>query len=113
VSNMAFVLRFPALCTEGVTRRDEYQPCDKPAVAVRHNPESGEPYPVCARHARADMVPLPDLIAAVRAQVAHLLPAESLALTIALAQIRRGEPVTPNITAMCAITLSRLAKGDS
>src|SRR5665647_3120597 len=70
VSDLAFVLRFPALCTEGVTRRDEFQPCDKPAVAVRLDPESGEPYPVCARHARADMVLLPDLIAAVRAQVA-------------------------------------------
>ena len=69
MSDLAFVLRFPALCIEGVTRRDEYQPCDKPAVAVRIDPESGL-YPVCARHARGEMVLLVVLIAAVRAQVA-------------------------------------------
>lgn len=69
MSDPALVLRFPALCTEGVTRRDEFQPCDKPAVAVRFDPESGL-YPVCARHARADMVLLVVLIAAVRAQIA-------------------------------------------
>ena len=70
MTNLAFVLRFPSECEEGVTRRDEFQPCDKPAVAVRMDPGFGEFYPVCARHARADMVPLPDLISAVRAQVA-------------------------------------------
>ena len=67
---LAFVLRFPGECTEGVTRRDEFQPCDKPAVSVRIDPEESGPYPVCARHARGEMVPLADVIAAVRAQVA-------------------------------------------
>lgn len=45
-------------CTEGVTRRGQYVPCDKTTVAVRYDPDSGDPYPVCAHHARADMVPL-------------------------------------------------------
>lgn len=48
----------PAECHEGVTRRDEYQPCDKLAVAWRLDDE-GSPYPVCAFHTRGDrMVPL-------------------------------------------------------
>jgi len=76
--DLTFVLAHPRECTEGVTRRDEFQPCDKPAVAVRIDPECGEPYPVCARHARADMVPLPDLIAAARAQVAAEIRASRL-----------------------------------
>lgn len=66
MSDLALVLRYPHECTEGVTRRDEFQPCDKPAVAVRIDPDGGPPYPVCARHARAEMVPLADLIAAIR-----------------------------------------------
>jgi hypothetical protein len=45
-------------CHEGVTRREEFQPCEKTAVAMRLDPEEGHPYPVCARHARADMVSL-------------------------------------------------------
>ena len=61
--DLTFVRRFPRECGEGVTRRGEFQPCDKPAVAVRIGPEEGEPYPVCAHHARAVMVPLADLLA--------------------------------------------------
>ena len=53
-------------CEAGVTRRDEFQPCDKPAVALRNDPEDGEPYPVCAYHAHGDMVTLPDLIDTLR-----------------------------------------------
>lgn len=53
-------------CSEGVTRRGEYQPCDKTTVAVRYDPEDGSPYPVCAYHARADMVPLAKIMEAVR-----------------------------------------------
>lgn len=45
-------------CTEGVTRGEAFQPCDKPAVAYRRDPESNEPYPVCAYHCRGEMVPL-------------------------------------------------------
>ena len=75
-TDLTFVLGDSRECTEGVTRRDEFQPCDKPAVAVRIDPEGGEPYPVCARHARADMVPLPDVIAAVWNAAADFVDAQ-------------------------------------
>ena len=39
-------------CPEGVTRMGEYQPCDKPAVGWRIDPEHGGTYPVCKRHHR-------------------------------------------------------------
>lgn len=64
--DLTFVRRFPGECVEGVTRHGEFQPCDKPAVAVRIDPEESEPYPVCAYHARAVMVPLADLLAGAR-----------------------------------------------
>ena len=39
-------------CHAAVTRRDEMEPCDKPAVTLRNDdPESDRPYPVCRRHA--------------------------------------------------------------
>jgi hypothetical protein len=60
--DLRFVRRFPDTCTEDVTRKGESQPCDKPAVAARLDPEEGTPYPVCAYHASADMVPLRVLI---------------------------------------------------
>lgn len=50
-------------CFEGVTRSDVYQLCDRVAVALRHDPEDGQPYPVCVRHVRGDMVPLDDVCA--------------------------------------------------
>ena len=53
-----------SVCDEGVTRRGEYQPCEKVAVAIRHDPEDGGFYPVCAYHAHADMVPLVEVLAA-------------------------------------------------
>ena len=53
-------------CTEAVTRRGIDQLCEKTAVAVRYDPEDGDPYPVCAHHARADMVPLAKIMEAVR-----------------------------------------------
>lgn len=37
-----------------------------------------------------------------------LLPAESLALTVALAETLRGEEVTPNIATVCVLALARL-----
>lgn len=37
-----------------------------------------------------------------------LTPEEDLALKVALAQVRRGEPVTPNIAAWCVVALARL-----
>lgn len=40
---------------------------------------------------------------------AVLLPAESIALTVALAQVQRGEHPSPNVTAMCVLTLARIA----
>lgn len=38
----------------------------------------------------------------------ELLPAESAALTVALAQITRGEDPWPNMAAMCVLALARL-----
>lgn len=54
-------------CHEEVSRAGEAQPCDKPAVALRRDPEEGNPYPVCGHHARANdryMLTLADLRAA-------------------------------------------------
>jgi len=39
----------------------------------------------------------------------ELLPAEAIALTVALAQVQRGESTDPNIAAMCVLALARLA----
>jgi len=38
-----------------------------------------------------------------------LLPAESIALTVALAQVKRGETPDPNVATMCILGLARLA----
>jgi redox-regulated HSP33 family molecular chaperone len=58
----AFGLRIalgrPEQCHEEVTRKGELEPCDSTAVALRIDPHESEPYPVCARHARGDMVSL-------------------------------------------------------
>jgi hypothetical protein len=40
---------------------------------------------------------------------AELLPAESIALTVALAQVQRGEDPAPNTAALCVLALARLA----
>ena len=42
------------LCCEGVDRKGEYQPCDKPAVAMRleRHDSPPTPYPVCVAHCR-------------------------------------------------------------
>lgn len=53
-------------CTEVVTRKGRYQPCGVGTVAVRYDPETGTPYPVCAHHARADMVPLLRILEEIR-----------------------------------------------
>jgi hypothetical protein len=46
-------------CHEGVTRGGEFQPCDRPAVAMRLDPTEGTPYPVCVKHTRGPgMIPL-------------------------------------------------------
>lgn len=39
---------------------------------------------------------------------AELLPAENMALTVALAQVLRGDDPTPNIAAVCVLALGRL-----
>lgn len=49
-------------CHEAVVRKGIEEPCEKTAVAVRWDPSGEGPYPVCSRHARADMVPLHDLL---------------------------------------------------
>lgn len=59
-------LRFLDVCTEEVTRRGELEPCGKVAVGLRVDPTEGTPYPVCPYHARARMVPLSDLVAALK-----------------------------------------------
>ena len=41
-----------------------------------------------------------------------LEPAENMALTIALAQIRRGDEVPPNTTACLIFALARICRGD-
>lgn len=45
---------------------------------------------------------------------ADLLPYESMALAVALAQTRRGEDVSPNVATVCVMALARLAgRGES
>lgn len=63
MSEIARIMEY-GLCHEDVTRKGESQPCEKTAVAVRIDPQERDPYPVCAFHARGEMVPLTDLIAA-------------------------------------------------
>ena len=66
-------LRHGKLCHEGVTRKGEFEPCDKPAVALRDDCAADAYYPVCKRHARGFVIPLVDpddaaaLVAALRA----------------------------------------------
>lgn len=59
---LRIALGHPQLCHEEVTRHGEVEPCDKVAVALRMDPEEHEPYPVCARHSRGDMVPLETIV---------------------------------------------------
>ena len=49
---LSIALGRPEDCHEEVARGDELEPCDKTAVALRVDPQEGEPYPVCAHHAR-------------------------------------------------------------
>jgi hypothetical protein len=64
MSELARIMQY-GHCHEDVTRKGMSVPCDKTAVAVRVDEEDGGPYPVCAYHARGEMVSLPDLLAAV------------------------------------------------
>jgi len=41
-----------------------------------------------------------------------LLPAEDMVLTMALAQVRRGDEPSPNMAAMCVLALARIAGRD-
>jgi hypothetical protein len=38
----------------------------------------------------------------------EMLPEESMALTVALAQVRRGEDPMPNVSTVCVYALARL-----
>jgi hypothetical protein len=61
--DLSDLVRWPDDCAEEVSRTGRSQPCEKPAVAVRLDPQEGTPYPVCAYHAsRGHMVPLADLL---------------------------------------------------
>jgi hypothetical protein len=51
-------------CHEEVTRRGEFQPCERPAVGLRL--DQGGPYPVCRTHVRHPMVKLADVYAAIK-----------------------------------------------
>jgi hypothetical protein len=53
--------------------------------------------------------PLVDLSPATAPVVSDLLPAESIALTVALAQVQRGDDPSPNVAGMCVLALARLA----
>jgi len=52
-------------------------------------------------------------IAAEEAQFKPLFAAEEIALTVALAQVERGEQPTPNVTAVCVYALARVAQATS
>lgn len=39
-------------CHEAVIRDGEEEPCERPAVGYRLDPEHGTPYPVCRKHHR-------------------------------------------------------------
>lgn len=65
-------------CSEDVTRGGYSEPCLKPAVAIRMDPAFGDPYPVCAHHARtADlMIPIATVVAHVVEGIAAELDAK-------------------------------------
>ena len=44
-----------------------------------------------------------------RDSLADLLPTESVALTVALAQVLRGDEPDPNVASMCILALARIA----
>jgi hypothetical protein len=44
-------------------------------------------------------------------RLAKLQPAESMAFTVARAQARRGEDISPNVAAVLVMTLERLVLG--
>ena len=50
-------------------------------------------------------------VAAARPIITHLEPAENMALTVALAQVKRGDPVSENIAAACVLALARITRG--
>jgi hypothetical protein len=60
--DMRLALGHPEKCTEEVSRNGLVDTCDRVAVALRLDPNEGSPYPVCARHARRDLVPLEDIV---------------------------------------------------
>lgn len=49
-------------CDEEVSRGGILRPCEKTAVALRMDPEYRQSYPVCAYHARGEMVPLAEIM---------------------------------------------------
>lgn len=53
-------------CDEEVSRGGIVQFCEKTAVALRMDPEYPLSYPVCAFHARGEMVPLAEIMRADR-----------------------------------------------
>lgn len=88
---MRLALGYPQRCSEEVTRGGVLDPCDKTAVAVREDPNYGGYYPVCARHARARMVPLETI-------VRYLLDREQAQQLIARGLVALAAPSLPPVT---------------
>lgn len=70
VDHLRFVRKFPDKCCAQVTRKGEFQPCDKTAVAVVTQPDDDRWWPVCIYHAYRQvsrrLVPLAELLEAAR-----------------------------------------------
>ena len=62
-----FVNKWPGECTAEVSRRGEFQPCDKPAYAVAKGFDPEGYWPVCIHHARGKaLVTLAEILEAHR-----------------------------------------------
>lgn len=108
-----------------------WEPCPSPPVSavapderVCYSDECGEPcqsWQAMKRaeieHLRRENATIAQRLGEARAALAarpapvvsDLLPAESIALTVALAQVQRGDDPSPNVAGMCVLALARLA----
>lgn len=63
--DIRFLRKYPDKCCAEVSRKGELQPCDKTAVAVTVDAETGQWWPVCPHHTRGrQMISLADLLLA-------------------------------------------------
>jgi hypothetical protein len=78
-----------------------------PSGTLRYEPANG---PATGTSGRSFLAEYDAALAARPAPVvSDLLPAESIALTVALAQVQRGDDPSPNVAGMCVLALARLA----